>query len=54
MTYKDILKLIIERDPVAMTQMDGFIRYLSSGLNNIINILNPDTVVLNSCNCFLM
>jgi predicted NBD/HSP70 family sugar kinase len=48
LVFKDIQNLIIERDPVVMTQMDGFIKYISIGLNNIINILNPDTVVLNS------
>ncbi|MBT2733854.1 ROK family protein [Bacillus sp. ISL-7] len=48
LTYKDIENLIILRDPVVMTQMDVFIKYVSIGLNNIINILNPDTVVFNS------
>lgn len=31
-----------------MSQMDEFIKYISIGLNNIINILNPEILVLNS------
>jgi predicted NBD/HSP70 family sugar kinase len=48
LAFKDIQNLITERDLVVMTQMDWFIKYISIGLNNIINVLNPDTVVLNS------
>lgn len=48
LTYKDIENLIMSRDPAVMIQMEEFIKYISIGLNNIINILNPDTVVFNS------
>ena len=44
----DIKDLINARDPVVMIQMDEFINYLVIGLNNIINILNPETLVINS------
>ncbi|ULT57893.1 ROK family transcriptional regulator [Neobacillus drentensis] len=48
LTYKELENLIELRNPIVMTQMDVFIKYISIGLNNIINILNPDTVVFNS------
>jgi predicted NBD/HSP70 family sugar kinase len=48
LNYNDIKELINLRDPVVMTQMDEFINYLVIGLNNIINLLNPETLVLNS------
>jgi predicted NBD/HSP70 family sugar kinase len=48
LTYKDMENLITSRDPAVMIQMEEFIKYISIGLNNIINILNPDTVVFNS------
>jgi predicted NBD/HSP70 family sugar kinase len=48
LNHSDIKNLINTRDPVVMTQMDEFINYLVIGLNNIINILNPETLVLNS------
>jgi predicted NBD/HSP70 family sugar kinase len=48
LTYEDIKNLILAKNPVVMTQMDEFIKYIVIGLNNIINILNPETLVLNS------
>jgi predicted NBD/HSP70 family sugar kinase len=48
LTYSNIKNLIIARDPAVMAQMDDCIYYLVIGLNNIINILNPETLVLNS------
>lgn len=37
-----------EKDPVCLRELDRFIEDLSIGLNNIINIFNPETVVINS------
>lgn len=48
MTYEEIHQLIIVEDKIIMKQFEEFIKYLSIGLNNIINILNPETLVLNS------
>lgn len=48
LTYEDINNLVIERNPAVITEMDGYIKYVSIGLNNIINLLNPETLVLNS------
>ncbi|WP_223588148.1 ROK family protein [Neobacillus bataviensis] len=48
LTYQDIKSLVIARNSAVMTQMDEYIMYVSIGLNNIINILNPEILVLNS------
>jgi predicted NBD/HSP70 family sugar kinase len=48
LTYKDIKHLITAKDSIVLTQMDEYIHVTSIGLNNIINLLNPDTVVLNN------
>ncbi|WP_373895027.1 ROK family protein [Virgibacillus sp. CBA3643] len=46
-THKDMKKLIANQDPNTFEQMDEFIDYLSIGLNNTINLYNPETIVLN-------
>ncbi|MEH7418715.1 ROK family transcriptional regulator [Neobacillus drentensis] len=48
LTYDDIENLLIARNLAVIDQIDEFIKYISIGLNNIINILNPETLVLNS------
>jgi predicted NBD/HSP70 family sugar kinase len=48
LTYHDVQNLFLSEDPIACEQMELFIKYLSIGLNNIINLLNPETLVLNS------
>jgi predicted NBD/HSP70 family sugar kinase len=48
LTYADIRKLIDEKNPAACAQMEHFIKYLAVGLNNIINLYNPETLILNS------
>lgn len=47
-TYEDIKNLINSRVPVVMAQINEFINYIVVGLINIINILNPETLVINS------
>lgn len=47
-TYEDIKNLVNARNPALIAEMDEFIQYVSIGLNNIINLLNPETLVLNS------
>ena len=37
-----------EHDPDAVRIMDQFIKYMSVGINNILNAYNPDIVVINS------
>ncbi|MGG3468554.1 ROK family protein [Neobacillus pocheonensis] len=48
LTYEDIKNLVMVRNPAVITEMDEFTKYVTIGLNNIINILNPETLVLNS------
>ncbi|MEH7081412.1 ROK family transcriptional regulator [Neobacillus drentensis] len=48
LTHQDIKNLVIARNPAVISQMDNFIKYVSIGLNNIINLLNPEILVLNS------
>ena len=47
-TLEDVQKLLIENDPITYEQIDKYISYLSIGLNNVINLYNPETLVLNS------
>ncbi|MFZ7946457.1 MULTISPECIES: ROK family transcriptional regulator [Bacillaceae] len=48
LSYHDIQQLILEQDPVISQQMQQYIKYLSIGLNNIINLYNPEILVINS------
>ena len=47
-TFSDIQNLIATNDQILCDQMELFIKDISLGLNNIINLLNPETLVLNS------
>jgi predicted NBD/HSP70 family sugar kinase len=47
-SYEDIGKLLIEQEPATCKIIKDFISYLTIGLNNIINLYNPETIVLNS------
>ncbi|MBU8880725.1 ROK family transcriptional regulator [Bacillus sp. FJAT-29790] len=48
LTYEHIQSWFDEGDKVVYEQMEEFIYYLSIGLNNIINMYNPDVLVLDS------
>lgn len=47
-TYNDVETLIAQQEPITMQLINQFIIDLSIGLNNIINIYNPETLVLTS------
>ncbi|MFC0557556.1 ROK family transcriptional regulator [Halalkalibacter alkalisediminis] len=47
-TYLDIQNWINDPDAIISQEMNDYIEYLSIGLNNIINLYNPETIVLNS------
>ncbi|GAB3045819.1 ROK family protein [Virgibacillus ainsalahensis] len=47
-TYEDFEELIATKNVITSQHMEQYIAYLSIGLNNIINIYNPETIVLNS------
>lgn len=48
MTFDDVEALIQEKDPTTYEFIDEFVVDLSIGLNNIINLYNPETLVLTS------
>ncbi|MDR7076935.1 putative NBD/HSP70 family sugar kinase/biotin operon repressor [Neobacillus niacini] len=48
LTYQHIQKWLDEGDKEVQTLMEQFIFYLSIGLNNMINMYNPDVLVLDS------
>ncbi|WP_286231140.1 ROK family transcriptional regulator [Neobacillus mesonae] len=48
MTYEHIQKWLDEGDEDIHDKMEQFIYYLSIGLNNMINLYNPDVLVLDS------
>ncbi|UOF89311.1 ROK family protein [Fodinisporobacter ferrooxydans] len=45
--YRDIKKWVSELEPNTMNQLEQFIKYVSIGLNNIINLYNPEILVVN-------
>jgi len=47
-TNQDIKQLINNNEPVTSQLMQEYIFYVAIGLNNVINLYNPKTVVLNS------
>ncbi|MDI9487884.1 MAG: ROK family transcriptional regulator [Bacillota bacterium] len=44
-TYRDMYE---ENDPDAIKILDQFIKYISVGINNILNAYNPEIVIINS------
>lgn len=46
--YNDLEKLILEKDKIAIQETNTLIEYLSQGINDIINIFNPEIFVLTS------
>jgi predicted NBD/HSP70 family sugar kinase len=44
----DVLALLKEEDNIITEQIEKWIEYISIGLNNVINLYNPETVVINS------
>jgi predicted NBD/HSP70 family sugar kinase len=47
-TFDDVQQLIHADDPVTHHVLDQFIKHIAIGLNNIINLYNPETLVINS------
>ena len=46
--FNTFKKMYEEDDPSAKKIMDQFIKYMSVGINNILNAYNPEIVVINS------
>ncbi|MCM3725520.1 ROK family transcriptional regulator [Neobacillus cucumis] len=47
-SFEDILTGLKEQEPTILKEMEHFIEYLSIGLNNLINLYNPEILVVNS------
>lgn len=47
-SYQDIQHWIKTSEPEVSKHMNTFIKHVSIGINNIINLYNPETIVLNS------
>lgn len=47
-TAEDFARLYGKKDPDAIHIMDLFIKYISTGINNLLHTFNPDTIVINS------
>ncbi|RDW21880.1 ROK family protein [Oceanobacillus arenosus] len=48
LTINDMKTLLKNQDPIALEKMRQFNKNLAIGLNNIINLYNPETIVINS------
>lgn len=48
-TVDEFLKDYQDRIPEALEMMELFVKYMSIGINNLINTFNTDLIVLNSC-----
>lgn len=46
--HHEVCNLLKEQDPTTIELFKRFLTYLTIGLNNIINLYNPETIVLNS------
>jgi len=47
-SYYEVNQRLAEKDPVTNKLIQDYIKYLSYGLNNIINLYNPEILVINS------
>ena len=48
LTREEIIRLMKQKNPMILEKMEAFLTYLSLGLNNITNLYNPETIVINS------
>ncbi|MBT2653692.1 ROK family protein [Bacillus sp. ISL-18] len=48
LSFEDIQNGLNEKEPIICKEMEQFIMYLSFGLNNLINLYNPEILVVNS------
>src|SRR5690606_17219371 len=46
LSYEDVESMLAAKDPVIIQKTDEFFEFLAIGLNNIINLYNPETIVL--------
>lgn len=48
MSFKQIEEELSRKDIETHQEMENFIHYLSIGLNNVINIYNPEVLIIDS------
>jgi predicted NBD/HSP70 family sugar kinase len=48
LTRDEVLRLLQQDNQAAIEQVEESIPYISAGLNNVINLYNPETIVINS------
>jgi predicted NBD/HSP70 family sugar kinase len=48
LTYEDVGQLLSKKDSVTTAAIETFIYYVSLGVNNIINLYNPETLIIKS------
>lgn len=46
--FTDYCRMLENKDPIALQIMEQFIKYMSVGINNILNAYNPEIVIINS------
>lgn len=46
--FTTFTRMLEENDPIAKQIMDQFVKYMSVGINNILNAYNPEIVIINS------
>lgn len=46
--FATFARMLEENDPIAQQVMDHFVKYMSVGINNILNAYNPEIVIINS------
>lgn len=46
--FASFRRMLEENDPIAQQIMDQFVKYMSVGINNILNAYNPEIVIINS------
>ncbi|WP_310605336.1 ROK family protein, partial [Anaerosporobacter sp.] len=46
--FATFAKLYEQKDPDALSVMDTFVRYMTICVNNVLNMFNPDLVIINS------
>ena len=48
LTREEIIRLMKQKNPIILEKMEAYLTYLSLGINNITNLYNPETIVINS------
>lgn len=47
-SFQDIEQWIQKNDPITHQSLDHYMNYIAAGLNNVVNLFNPEVLILNS------